>query len=178
VFSELNKYTRRSSRSKRKIERKIGSGRKGTIDEEEYLLKSITKLVTRFDGVQGSLKICNGPYGIYLMFLLAEVSSLLPHLTCFSTEHREEARSLQTELSEFSDELQRALDEVWAPPKAPEGIEASNEFRADSWAARMAETARRNERRDPRERVQKPEVGMNSPSSKNPSDWKVNLLEI
>ena len=29
--------SRRSSRSKRKMERKIGSGRKGTIDEEEYV---------------------------------------------------------------------------------------------------------------------------------------------
>ena len=46
---------RRSSRSKRKMERKIGSGRKGTIDEEEYILKSIGKLVTRFDTLQGTL---------------------------------------------------------------------------------------------------------------------------
>lgn len=34
------------------MERKVGSGRKGTIDEEEYLLKSIGKLVPRFDTVQ------------------------------------------------------------------------------------------------------------------------------
>ena len=26
----------------------MGSGRKGTVDEEEYLLKSVTKLVDRF----------------------------------------------------------------------------------------------------------------------------------
>lgn len=43
---------RRSSRSKRKMERKVGSGRKGTVDEEEYLLKSITKLVGRFNSTQ------------------------------------------------------------------------------------------------------------------------------
>lgn len=49
--------SRRTSRSKRKMERKVGSGRKGTIDEEEYLLKSIGKLVTRFDTVQGELHL-------------------------------------------------------------------------------------------------------------------------
>ncbi len=45
--------SRRSSRSKRKLERKVGSGRKGTVDEEEYLLKSVTKLVARFNTAQG-----------------------------------------------------------------------------------------------------------------------------
>jgi hypothetical protein len=47
--------SKRSSRSKRKIERKVGSGRKGTIDEEEYLLKSLTKLVARFGTMQGEM---------------------------------------------------------------------------------------------------------------------------
>ena len=44
---------RRSSRSKRKLERKVGSGRKGTVDEEEYLLKSVVKLVDRFKITRG-----------------------------------------------------------------------------------------------------------------------------
>jgi elongator complex protein 1 len=35
------------------MERKIGSGRKGTVDEEEYLLKSITKLVEKFAVTKG-----------------------------------------------------------------------------------------------------------------------------
>ena len=34
------------------MERKIGSGRKGTVDEEEYLLKSVTKLVARWTAIQ------------------------------------------------------------------------------------------------------------------------------
>ena len=38
---------------KRKLERKVGSGRKGTVDEEEYLLKSVTKLVARFNTTKG-----------------------------------------------------------------------------------------------------------------------------
>jgi hypothetical protein len=45
---------RRSSRSKRKLERKVGSGRKGTVDEEEYLFKSVSKLVARINTVQGT----------------------------------------------------------------------------------------------------------------------------
>jgi len=44
---------RRTSRSKRKMERKVGSGRKGTVDEEEYLLRSVSKLVERFNVTQG-----------------------------------------------------------------------------------------------------------------------------
>lgn len=36
------------------MERKVGSGRKGTVDEEEYLLKSISKLVARWTVTQGT----------------------------------------------------------------------------------------------------------------------------
>ena len=46
----------------------------------------------------------------------------------------------------------------------------------------MAETARRNERRDPRERVVKPEIGSRVATQgikvNATSDWKVKLLEI
>lgn len=51
---------RRTSRSKRKMERKVGSGRKGTVDEEEYLLKSVTKLVDKFLMTQGQSYISRG----------------------------------------------------------------------------------------------------------------------
>ena len=50
---------RRSSRSKRKMERKIGSGRKGTVDEEEYLFRSISKLVERFNTTRGKFVVSN-----------------------------------------------------------------------------------------------------------------------
>lgn len=45
--------------------------------------------------------------------LLAEAGKLLPHMLQFTDEHREEGKSLQTELIEFQDELKLALDEVW-----------------------------------------------------------------
>ena len=43
------------------MERKVGSGRKGTVDEEEYLLRSITKLVDRFLMTKGRLYL-QGPF--------------------------------------------------------------------------------------------------------------------
>ena len=46
--------TRQSSRSRRKAERKVGSGKKGTVDEEEYLLQSIVKMCSRLATVQGT----------------------------------------------------------------------------------------------------------------------------
>ena len=54
--SAASRTTKRSSRSKRKMERKVGSGRKGTVDEEEYLLKSLTKLAGRLATTQGTLR--------------------------------------------------------------------------------------------------------------------------
>jgi elongator complex protein 1 len=53
--SAASRTTKRSSRSKRKMERKVGSGRKGTVDEEEYLLKSLTKLASRLVTAQGNV---------------------------------------------------------------------------------------------------------------------------
>lgn len=163
------------------MERKVGSGRKGTVDEEEYLLKSLTKLVARFEGVQ--CMSCT----YYLrrhpdQLCPAEVSSLLPHLTFFSKEHREEARTLQSEMSLFTDELWQALSEIWAAPKQPDNEDHTDEYRPDSWAARMADTVRRNEKRDPRERVPKPELTLGSLPQGGRSnalpDWKVGLLHI
>jgi hypothetical protein len=43
------------------MERKVGSGRKGTVDEEEYLLRSVTKLVDRFLMTLGQLYL-PGPF--------------------------------------------------------------------------------------------------------------------
>jgi len=52
--STVSRISKRSSRSKRKLERKAGSGRKGTVDEEEYLFKSVGKLVDRFKNTRGT----------------------------------------------------------------------------------------------------------------------------
>lgn len=109
--------SKRSSRSKRKLDRKVGSGRKGTIDEEEYLFKSVSKLVSRIVTIQD------------------EARGLLPHLLQFTEEHREEGLSMQRLLLQFETELKDSLDEIWArPPEETPPL--------DSWALRVTEAER------------------------------------
>jgi elongator complex protein 1 len=56
--STASRTSKRSSRSKRKLERKAGSGRKGTVDEEEYLIKSVEKMVGRLRLIEGVRPAC------------------------------------------------------------------------------------------------------------------------
>jgi elongator complex protein 1 len=114
--TSASRTSRRTSRSKRKMERKVGSGRKGTVDEEEYLLRSVSKLVDRF------------------LMTQAETRSLLPHLLQFTSEHREEGLGLQNEVEAFDTELKESVEEIWTRP-----VEESV---PDGWAARMAEVER------------------------------------
>ncbi|KAH7883327.1 pol II transcription elongation factor [Phlebopus sp. FC_14] len=132
--SVTSKASKRSSKTKRKMERKIGSGRKGTVDEEEYLLKSVSKLVTRYTATQG------------------EVKKLLPHLLHLSKEHRAEGNALQRECGAFEKQLRDAVEEIWKKP-AKTG-EAST---VETWATRMQEKEK-EQLIDPLERVPKPEV--------------------
>ncbi|KAG5650449.1 hypothetical protein H0H81_012203 [Sphagnurus paluster] len=127
-------FTRRSSRSKRKMERKVGSGRKGTVDEEEYLLKSLTKLTVRFSTIQD------------------EARALLPHLLQFTPEHRRGGMLMQQQVADFGDELKHRLEEIWFKP--------AEEMPMDSWATRMEE-AERERRINPVNKVPKPEVSNN-----------------
>ncbi|KAJ7198481.1 pol II transcription elongation factor [Mycena pura] len=96
--TSMSKSSKRTSRSKRKIERK--AGRKGTVEEEEYLLKSVTKLVGRFSATQDDTR------------------HLLPHLSQFTPEHQAEGFALQAELSDFEQELIEAVEEIWRKPVA------------------------------------------------------------
>ncbi|CCM05755.1 uncharacterized protein FIBRA_07987 [Fibroporia radiculosa] len=138
--------SKRSSRSKRKLERKVGSGRKGTVDEEEYLLKSVSKLVVRFNASQ------------------SDAAALLPHLFQFTEEHRTEACALQEELRAFEAELQAAVTEIWTRTPADSATSAgegdggqSENAAADGWAARMREYERQRQV-DPLEKVARPEL--------------------
>jgi len=102
--STASKKSRQSSRSRRKAERKVGSGRKGTVDEEEYLLQSIVKMCARLATIQG------------------EAGKLLPHMLQFTDEHREEGKALQVEMVGFQEDLSRAIEEVWTrPPESEPG---------------------------------------------------------
>ncbi|KAM5537957.1 hypothetical protein V8D89_008433 [Ganoderma adspersum] len=140
--------SKRSSRSKRKLERKVGSGRKGTVDEEEYLLKSVSKLVARFNTTQ------------------ADSTSLLPHLLQFMDEHRTEAASLQTELQAFAVELSEALEEIWKKaPEAEEGGEGTVPA-PGGWAARM-EAHEKRRHANPVDSIAKPDLAK--------QEWKLKL---
>jgi len=130
--TSASRTSKRSSRSKRKLERKVGSGRKGTVDEEEYLLNSIKKVVARYNVTQG------------------EVGSLLPHLLHFTEEHREEGMALQDDLGKFEAELNAAVEEIWRKPTEPDGDTGTK-----GWAARMEEKEKERQA-NPIEKVEKP----------------------
>lgn len=128
-----SKASKRSSKTKRKMERKVGSGRKGTVDEEEYILKSVTKLVARCSVMQ------------------ADVKKLLPHLLHFSELHRSEACIAKRDMELFEKELRDSVEEIWRSPSTAENPAP------DSWTNRMS-AKEKEQLMDPRERVPKPVV--------------------
>ncbi|KAJ7188994.1 pol II transcription elongation factor [Mycena filopes] len=144
--TSMSKSSKRTSRSKRKIER--NAGRKGTADEEEYLLKSVTKLVARFTATQGDAR------------------QLLPHLSQFTPEHDAEGVELQVELAEFEQEFIEAVEEIWK--KAPVGEEETAP--QDSWAQRMEDRAKQRQV-DPIERVPKPDP-------KGNEEWRMKMFPV
>ncbi|KAK0495026.1 pol II transcription elongation factor [Armillaria luteobubalina] len=150
--SATSRSSKQSSRSKRKQERKVGSGRKGTADEEEYLFKSVAKLVVKFTTTRGLWRVAIGE------------RSLIPHLFEFTPDHREEGSNLQKEVDAFERELQETVEDIWKKP-TEEGETAT-----DSWAARM-EQVEKAKRVNPVETVPKPELGRNA-------DWRLRLLDL
>ncbi|KIY69796.1 IkappaB kinase complex, IKAP component [Cylindrobasidium torrendii FP15055 ss-10] len=126
--------SKRTSKSKRKQERKVGSGRKGTVDEEDYLVKSVAKLVTRFSGTRD------------------EARALIPHLFELSDEHREEGLALQKEIQTFEGLIKQRVEEIWKKTDEDEPVH-------DSWKSRM-DAAEKARSRNPVESVTKPEVGV------------------
>ncbi|KAI6009884.1 pol II transcription elongation factor [Pisolithus marmoratus] len=126
-----SKASKHSSKTKRKMERKVGSGRKGTVDEEEYILKSIAKLVARCGVTQ------------------VEVKRLLPHLLHFSELHRSEACIVQQDMESFETELRDSIEEIWKSPSTTENTVQ------DSWANRML-IKEKEQLMNPLERVAKP----------------------
>ncbi|EEB98896.1 hypothetical protein MPER_01516 [Moniliophthora perniciosa FA553] len=148
--STASRTSKKSSRSKRKAERKVGSGRKGTVDEEEYLLKSVTKLSGRFSASRD------------------EAGKLLPHLLQFTPEHRDEGMAMQEDVVQLEQGLKTAIDEIWTKTP-PEGQDQEPVVpMQDSWAARMEEIER-NRRINPIERVPKPDILS--------ADWRLKLYE-
>jgi len=148
--SAASRTTKRSSHSKRKMERKVGSGRKGTVDEEEYLLKSLTKLAARLATTQD------------------ETAALVPHLLRFTPVHRAAARELQNEVAAFSQEVAEAFDGVWPASTGDAEATAAIAEPQESWATRMAELEKE------RERVIK---AIAKPELRGIESWRTRLLD-
>ncbi|KAJ9111710.1 hypothetical protein QFC19_001070 [Naganishia cerealis] len=87
--------TSRTSAVSRRKSRKKATGRKGTVDEFEYLLASMGRLAARVEEKT------------------EEVSELLPYLLTTSPEHRELGTELQEKVSSFRTKMQRSIDESW-----------------------------------------------------------------
>ncbi|KAJ3809935.1 IkappaB kinase complex IKAP component [Lentinula aff. lateritia] len=156
--SAASRSSKRSSRSKRKMERKVGSGRKGTVDEEEYLLRSIGKLVGRFSGTR------------------SEGKKLLAHLIRFTAQHREDGLAMQRELSELEAELNATVEEIWATPTDAVGLDGQTQSMQplqDTWAVRM-DDAQRQRKINPMERIAKPQVD----SDGDEKEWKMKLFDL
>jgi elongator complex protein 1 len=169
----LKQSDRQSSRSKRKMERKIGSGRKGTVDEEEYLLKSVTKLVGRFNTVQGMFRDRASTTTFnYIWKSSGEVGNILPHLYQFTSEHRSEGISLQNDFDRFTVELGEAVEKIWPTKTEVECGEVPTET---SWASRMAEKEK-EQQVDASQRVVKPE--MTTTTTTTGQGWRLDLFDF
>nr|XP_019009784.1 elongator complex protein 1 [Kwoniella pini CBS 10737]OCF48565.1 elongator complex protein 1 [Kwoniella pini CBS 10737] len=91
VFSQATKHTAKSS----KKARKRATGRKGTVDEYEYLIGSIGRLLIRVDEKS------------------AEATTLLRHLILATSDHVELANSLQKTIKSFRTKLESSIELAW-----------------------------------------------------------------
>ncbi|CAE7213541.1 unnamed protein product [Rhizoctonia solani] len=100
-ISQFTKYTKaltgttakRSQKSSKKAARK--AGRKGTANEEEYILASLVKLNQRLEHMQ------------------KEASQLIPNLSRFSDEHQALGRQLRDDITQFEEQLGATVEREW-----------------------------------------------------------------
>ena len=162
-------HLRRTSRSKRKMERKVGSGKKGTVDEEEYLLRSVNKLVDRFNSTLGKDRLSLCISRLHICHPQGEARGLLPHLFQFTQKHREEGSQMQHEIGDFEAEVKAALDEIWAEPSEGDGLGTIEETGV-GLAERMADMAK-SAKDNALKRVEKGEI------SHTVRDWRILLYD-
>ena len=91
--------TRRSSKNKRREERKKARGKKGTVYEEEYLVRSIARLIERVNAVN------------------EEVENLVVGL--MRRGMRERARAVETIMKDVVDLCRDAIEKVFEPTNGP-----------------------------------------------------------
>ncbi|WVQ93259.1 hypothetical protein IAU59_000325 [Kwoniella sp. CBS 9459] len=93
VFSQTTKMTGQTAKSKRG--KKRATGRRGTVDEYEYLVASIGRLLVRVDEKS------------------AEATTLLRQLILATPDHVALAKSLQSTISAFRSKLESSIEESW-----------------------------------------------------------------
>jgi elongator complex protein 1 len=99
-----------TNKSKHKKSRKRAAGRKGTVDEYDYLIASIGRLVIRVDEKSGKhfrFRVGNETNDS------AEALTLLRHLFTASSEHRELAIELQKLVNSMRSDLSTSIVEAW-----------------------------------------------------------------
>ncbi|KAI8991763.1 IKI3 family-domain-containing protein [Mycotypha africana] len=95
VTSQGTSSSRKTSKLRKKEERKRARGKKGTVYEEEYIVNSIKKLIEKASNMQ------------------SELGSLIRALVPF--DYVEEARAIQEKFDKFLKELQDCMDTVFVP---------------------------------------------------------------
>ncbi|KAI5477208.1 elongator complex protein 1 [Pseudohyphozyma bogoriensis] len=139
----------RSTRSKRRGGIKRAAGKKGTIFEEFYLLRSLKKTV---EDKLGELQ--------------TEVKALLPILlTLNSSAHRSAAAELQQELDAFESCLRKAMDTIWKPREREWAEEKVEEMKARE----MGEWVEKPPPAEGLERVERPKLAKTS--------WRLGVLD-
>ncbi|ELU39450.1 pol II transcription elongation factor [Rhizoctonia solani AG-1 IA] len=116
-ISQFTKYTKSSKKAARK------AGRKGTANEEEYILASLVKLNQRLEHIESTLGFIY-KYHIYSVLtttdLPEEASQLIPNMTKISDEHRTLGRKLREDITRFEEQLSTIIEREW--PSDLEGM--------------------------------------------------------
>ena len=105
--------TRKTSKNRRREERKRARGKKGTVYEEEYLVNSIARLIERLNSVgEDTARLVEG---------------------LMRRSMRERAIAVQTAMDEVTDACKGCMDEVFLPKSGSNGVDQQHQVVGESW---------------------------------------------
>ncbi|RSH95270.1 hypothetical protein EHS25_000356 [Saitozyma podzolica] len=111
VMSQSTRITGQTNKSKHRPSKRRQAGRKGTVDEWEYLLGSMGRLVARVDEKSGE----RFHFSTYFDMVKTETVYRAEGST---PDHKELAKSLQSTILDFRQKLASALDDAWRDREA------------------------------------------------------------
>lgn len=123
---------------KRKNARKAASGRKGTVDEELYLLGSFSRLVDKFKTLIGASRPPSSPPACqpfgpdHVLSPAVDATPVLDYLLIATLEHRRAGTELQQDLIKTETAFKAAVDKLWPVEKnapAPEPVKEARPVR-------------------------------------------------